>query len=70
MLVVVGCQGQEFARFSVYVCVREKERRLSCFSAMLDGVHGGVWLEADEAGTDPCMKKQTTHRHITTHQDF
>lgn len=56
-----GGKWQGIARFRVYVCMRQKEKWVSCFPAMLDGVYGGVWLEADESGTDPCMKEQTIH---------
>jgi len=48
---------------------------VSSFHALLGWVHGRLWLEADEAGTDPCMqenktfpeRKTTEHTHAHTH---
>jgi len=48
---------------------------VSSFHALLGWVHGRLWLEADEAGTDPCMqenktfpeRKTTEHTHTHTH---
>lgn len=58
------------------VCVCTQVWWVSSFHALLGWVHGRLWLEADEAGTDPCMqenrtfppeRKTTKHSHTHKH---